>query len=153
MGIIENKEQPPYPFDYKDTPLFCEVDNCIIQFKDIALIFAEDYYSRVITRSRGSHLVRRSLKKWEQKLPPGHFFRIRRNVIVRVALIEWLVKLPEGCKVKINGFSKLERVSRSRLCRLSCFLKTLRCPNQHFLSSVSEFCEETPLQLPDLATP
>lgn len=51
---------------------------------DLSVIEAEENYSRVRLADGTAILVRRSLKAWEDLLPPTHFLRVHRTTIVNL---------------------------------------------------------------------
>lgn len=52
---------------------------------DLCAIEAEENYSLVHLADQSSILVRRSLKAWEEILPPTHFMRVHRTAIISLA--------------------------------------------------------------------
>jgi len=52
---------------------------------DLCAIEAEENYSLVHLADHSSILVRRSLKAWEEILPPTHFLRVHRTAIINLA--------------------------------------------------------------------
>jgi two-component system LytT family response regulator len=53
----------------------------------VSAIEAEENYSRVYLNDGETILVRRTLKAWMDILPPGHFVRVHRTMIVNLARI------------------------------------------------------------------
>ena len=57
---------------------------------------ADGEYSEIHPVGCSSGLIRKSLKRWEEDLPPEMFVRIHRNTIINLDFIEQVKKLPDG---------------------------------------------------------
>lgn len=75
-----------------------------VRVGDIAFIQAAGDYSEATLRTGQRHLLLKSMKEWEERLPEAHFARIHRSTIVNLDQVEsveapwtagWLVKLRE----------------------------------------------------------
>lgn len=55
-----------------------------VRVADLGVIEAEENYSRVRLADGAGLLVRRTLKAWEDLLPPAHFMRVHRAAIVNL---------------------------------------------------------------------
>lgn len=64
-----------------------------VEVRDIAVIQALGAYSRVSLRGQPSLVVLRSISDWELLLPPRHFVRIDRSLIVQPSLMRTTERL------------------------------------------------------------
>ena len=56
-----------------------------VALADIAVIEAEENYSKVLLGDGTRLLVRRTMKEWEETLPASHFARVHRGTIINLA--------------------------------------------------------------------
>jgi len=90
-----------------------------VEVRDIALIHALGAYSRVSLRGQGSLVVLRSISEWETLLPPGHFERIDRSLIVQPALLRTTERLSrDETLVTLDGVPARLRLGRAASLRL-----------------------------------
>lgn len=80
-------------------------------------------YSRVTALDQRQFVVRKSLNAWEEILDAACFFRINRNVIVRVRAIDRLED--GGAKLYLRQREGALEVSRRRAAELKALLKKL----------------------------
>ncbi len=71
--------------DVKDKPGFIAV-------KDIKYITAENQYTLLKLTNDRSFLIRRTIKSWEDSLPPQYFLRIHRSTIININFIAKMEK-------------------------------------------------------------
>lgn len=80
---------------------------------DLSAIEAEENYSLVHLADGSSVLVRRSLKAWEEMLPPAHFLRVHRTVIVNLArLTGYRRDAQKSISLQVHGLAKSMPVGR-----------------------------------------
>jgi two-component system LytT family response regulator len=85
-------------------------------------ITAEGDYSQIQSSDGERWLVLKSLREWERRLPPQHFARIHRSMIVNLACVERLEgALNRGYLVYLRGLASPVPMSRRR----ATILKTL----------------------------
>jgi two-component system LytT family response regulator len=88
----------------------------------VVRITAEGDYSQIHSSDGERWLVLKSLREWEQRLPPQHFARIHRSMIVNLACVERLESaFSRGYLVYLRGMSSPVPMSRRR----ATVLKTL----------------------------
>jgi two-component system LytT family response regulator len=80
---------------------------------DLSAIEAEENYSLVHLADSSSVLVRRSLKAWEEMLPPAHFMRVHRTVIVNLSrLTGYRRDAQKAISLQVHGLAKSMPVGR-----------------------------------------
>ncbi len=84
-----------------------------ILISTIEMITAARDYTTINTSDGGSYLILRSMKEWEDKLPPDHFIRIHRSYIVNINNIE-KIKRTSTSSALIYLKNHTEPVSMSR---------------------------------------
>jgi len=99
----------------RDDRLFLPVGRHRAFVKVVAIrsIVAEGDYSRLVLDDGRESLVLRSLREWEERLPPRHFLRIHRGAIVNldaIARVEGSVA--EGFTVHLHGADRPFAMSR-----------------------------------------
>ena len=79
------------PLDYEDH-LFLMLDSSMrfLKVNTIMNISAAGDYSEVFTEFGKKHLVLKSMKEWEDRLPKQHFCRIHRSTIINLNVVERL---------------------------------------------------------------
>ena len=88
----------------------------------VVSITAEGDYSQIQSSDGERWLVLKSLREWERRLPPQHFARIHRSMIVNLACIERLESaFNRGYLVYLRGLASPVSMSRRR----ATILKTL----------------------------
>jgi two-component system LytT family response regulator len=88
----------------------------------VVSITAEGDYSQIQSSDGERWLVLKSLREWEGRLPPQHFARIHRSMIVNLACVERLESgLNRGYLVYLRGLAGPVPMSRRR----ATILKTL----------------------------
>lgn len=90
--LLEYEEKPDTvwrKFEYEDR-LFIELGERakFLKINSIKCICADGDYSQVFTDDSKKHLVTKSLKEWEERLPEKYFVRIHRSTIVNLEFIE-----------------------------------------------------------------
>ncbi len=77
-------------------PFFC-YDTILVQtdagprfipLAEISAILSNGNYSDVILRCHRKYFTRRTMKAWEELLPPGQFFRVHRQSLVNLTCVE-----------------------------------------------------------------
>lgn len=95
----------------------------LVRVSSLIWIESADYYSRLHTAT-GSHLVRISLAKLEERLDPARFLRIHRRAIVSVDQVVAIEHLPKGAQVVVLTDGSRCRVSRARKASVDAVLLT-----------------------------
>jgi len=93
ISRLFDKEKKPAPFGqpYTFTDMISlNTGRCIkfIKAREIVSIHAVGDYSKVSMIYGKHELVYRTLKEWEQRLPPDYFIRVHRSVIVNMAELD-----------------------------------------------------------------
>ncbi len=85
-----------------------------VSVSELSAIEAEENYSLVRLADGSSVLVRRSLKAWEDILPPAQFIRVHRTVIVNLARLAAFRRDPQrAITLQINGLTEPVPVGRA----------------------------------------
>jgi two-component system LytT family response regulator len=85
----------------------------------ISAIFSNENYSDVVLQNGERLLTRRTMKSWEEQLPPTHFKRAHRQAIVSVAWIEGHRRdTRETAELRMTGVKESVPVSRNHLAAL-----------------------------------
>ena len=126
LALAEAGVVPPTPLRDPSPPLerlaVTKGDRTLlIEIDRIDWLEAADYYVRVHVGC-DRHLIRRSLKWFEQQLDPRRFVRVHRSAIVNVGRIEEIRHLGHGDNVVVLPGERLVSVSRSGREALSCLL-------------------------------
>jgi two-component system LytT family response regulator len=88
----------------------------------VVSITAEGDYSQIQSNDGARWLMLKSLREWERRLPPQHFARIHRSMIVNLACVERLESaFNRGYLVYLRGLASPVPMSRRR----ATILKTL----------------------------
>jgi two-component system LytT family response regulator len=114
---------PPPRLTFDDR-LFVEAHgrSRFLPVSSVVRITAEGDYSQIHSSDGVRWLVLKSLREWEQRLPPQHFARIHRSMIVNLACVERLESaFSRGYLVYLRGMSSPVPMSRRR----ATVLKTL----------------------------
>lgn len=91
-----------------------------LPIKDIKRISVAGNYSSIIDCKNQKFELKKSLKKWEEELPPNSFKRIHRAIIINANFIEKIENWDNyTIRIKLIGIDKPEEVSR----RYSAILK------------------------------
>jgi two-component system LytT family response regulator len=69
---------------------------CFVKVSSIDCILAEGDYTRVVVDGKSIGTVLKSMKEWEQELPPHDFYRIQRSTIVNCEHVVRLEKHETG---------------------------------------------------------
>jgi len=87
----ESDEQPLRELNYEDH-LFLLLDNSMrfLKVNTILHISAAGDYSEIFTNAGNKHLVLKSMKEWEDRLPHQHFCRIHRSTIINLNHVDRL---------------------------------------------------------------
>ena len=84
----------------------------IIKFEDIVLVSALKEYSKIVTKEGNKYIIRKSLKKWVDILPPISFLQIHRSTIININCVEKLIKAHESSyEVRMTGCPESFQVS------------------------------------------
>jgi two-component system LytT family response regulator len=87
---------PSRPTPRLDDQLLLKLDSAnarFVRLGDIRSISAAENYTEVVLTTGEKLFVRRTMKAWEDLLPPAVFGRVHRTVIVALAHIERIVRL------------------------------------------------------------
>lgn len=89
----KSKDEVPFSLNYQDRLFVLRGKNMVfLKIANIVYIEAEGDYTNVHT-SDGKHgLVLKSMKEWEDRLPPRYFCRIHRSSIVNLDWVERVEK-------------------------------------------------------------
>lgn len=80
---------------------------------EIIVVNSCENYSDVRMLGGDRVLVRRTMKAWEELLPPAHFLRVHRNHIVNLSLVARFEPLTEDAALlHLNGLPELVRARR-----------------------------------------
>ena len=100
----------------EDDFIFLKVNNVIkkVFIKNINMVLGENQYSRFYLINGKSHLIRKSLNKWETILPE-YFKRVNRSAIVNMNRIEEIEKSSSGKFLHIEGSSEKVKVTNTEI--------------------------------------
>lgn len=112
------------PFRADDTALIhTDAGARFVPLDLLAAIFSNENYSDVLLRTGERLLTRRTLKSWQDALPPAHFRRVHRQALVNLACIESHRRdTRETAKLRVTGVPDPVPVSRAFLPDLRPFL-------------------------------
>lgn len=101
-----------------------DAGNRFVRLAQIGAIFSNENYSDVKLHNGEHVLTRRTLKSWEDSLPPAQFRRVHRQVLVNLASIESHRRdTRETAELRITGVRAPVPVSRAYLPDLRDYLK------------------------------
>ncbi|MDI1247643.1 MAG: LytTR family DNA-binding domain-containing protein [Lacunisphaera sp.] len=111
--------QPP-AFRADDTVLVrTDAGDRFVPLARISAIFSNENYSDVILGTGERFLTRRTLKAWEELLPPAQFQRAHRQALVNLAAIEGHRRdTRETAALRVTGVKEHVPVSRNQLAGL-----------------------------------
>jgi len=95
--------------------IFLTVNNHyqFVKIGSIIKITSAGNYSEIYTSSKIKGLVFKSLKEWEERLPPNYFIRIHRGAIINIEFIEHLEEwFNYSYKVYLKGINEPLVISR-----------------------------------------
>lgn len=106
-------------------PIATDDGTRLVAFAEIAAIFAEQNYTAVWRNSGEHHLVRRTLKDWEETLPAAQFIRTARDSLVNLAHVVRVERRGEkgawlwvtGCVEPVRASNRQASVVRAALTR------------------------------------
>jgi two-component system, LytTR family, response regulator len=103
---------PPLRAD--DTVLVAaDTGNHFVPVAEIAAIFSNSNYSEVQLRGGKRLFTRRTMKTWEELLPPANFLRVHRHALVNLACIEQQSRAGrEALELRVTGVREPVGVSR-----------------------------------------
>jgi two-component system, LytTR family, response regulator len=110
----EKIETPLRKLEYEDR-IFLELGerSKFLKISSIKYISADGDYSQIFTSDGGQHLITKSLKEWEERLPEKYFVRIHRSTIINFEFIEkvegWFNR---SFQVFLNGVNEPFTISR-----------------------------------------
>jgi len=85
----------------------------VVRVRQIVCLRAARDSSEAVTADGRTTLVGRSLKEWEELLPPRHFLRVHRSTIVNVEHVERIEPwFKAGFRVRLRGLPDPVEVSR-----------------------------------------
>lgn len=87
LGVFQILEEPPLRKTEDSITVKKGPNSILIQTADLHWVAAEDYYSKLHTRS-GSYMLRQPLKVLIDRLPPDKFVQIHRSTIVNIDYIK-----------------------------------------------------------------
>ncbi|MDF3056251.1 MAG: two component transcriptional regulator, LytTR family [Rariglobus sp.] len=79
-----------------------------VRLTDIRLVASNENYSEVSLGVAGEHLlVRKTMKAWEEALPPAQFVRVHRQTIVNVAHVRAIDRVTEATShLRLDGIAE-----------------------------------------------
>lgn len=84
-----------------------------VSIENIAAVLSSENYTEVVLDSGERAIVRRTMKAWEDLLPPALFVRVHRTALVNIACIERVVReSDEHTSLTLRGAAKPVPVSR-----------------------------------------
>lgn len=99
----------------------------VVFVTDISGVEAQENYSRVHLVDGTATLIRRGMSEWEKVLPPQHFLRTHRSLIVNLQAIKKVVmEARDEISVLLAGFPEPVRLGRRAAMRLR---RAMRQPN------------------------
>jgi two-component system LytT family response regulator len=100
-----------------------------VKLADIVTLTSEDNYSMILLGDGSSLLVRETLSSWENRLPPTHFLRVHRQVIVNLLRIESFSHEDDRISLlRVTGAADPVRARREHWSELSTRLAALGRP-------------------------
>lgn len=115
LSLIETEPAATnLPFHRNDI-IFVKLTNSyhFIRLEDIIKIEAADDYSVVFLKNGDSHVVLKSMKEWETRLPLNTFSRIHRSTIINLDLVSKLEPwFNNSFKVYLKGLHEPVKMSR-----------------------------------------
>jgi two-component system LytT family response regulator len=102
------------PLEYDDR-VFVETSGRarFLTLDQLAAVRAADDYSELVTVDGDVLLVHRSMREWDARLPPRHFARIHRSMIVNLNHVERVDRtLNRGYLLRLRGTAEGVPVSR-----------------------------------------
>lgn len=86
-----------------------------IPVRSIQYIQAGGPYSEIFTEDGSKWMLLRSMKEWEERLPPGQFARIHRSTLVNLDFVERIEPLANySYRVSVRGKSQKQELAMSR---------------------------------------
>jgi two-component system LytT family response regulator len=112
----EARHQPERSLEYDDH-LFLAVNGCprFLKVRSIKYIAAAGPYSEIHASGGEKAFVLKSLKEWEERLPPKQFVRIHRSTIINVEFVERVEKWFNN-SYRVYLQSQKEPLAMSRRC-------------------------------------
>lgn len=100
-----------------------------VRLADIVTLTSEDNYSMLLLGDGSSLLVRETLSSWETRLPPTHFLRVHRQVIVNLLRIEGFSHEDDRISLlRVTGANEPVRARREHWQELTSRLTALGRP-------------------------
>lgn len=123
-GALRAASAPPPAWCGDDTVLVrTDAGDRFVPLAQISAIFSNENYSDVLLRNGERLLTRRTLKSWEDALPPEHFKRAHRQALVNLAAIENHRRdTRETAELRVAGVREPVPVSRNHLPELRAHL-------------------------------
>lgn len=128
VRVRKNRSMTPKPSVFPESPFMAD-DRIFIKTDEeqrfvsinsiIAVVSGGGNYSTLFLENNDRHLIRRSLKEWEDILPDTTFIRIHRSTIVNLNRIDRLVNEKNGrYSVHMSGSNGSFEVSRREVSKL-----------------------------------
>jgi two-component system, LytTR family, response regulator len=101
-------------YDYEDRVLITDLKSAkFITINDITAIYAIGNYSKLLLSNGEKHVIYKTLKEWNSRLPYKKFVRIHRSTIVNIEYIERLEKWFNcSFKIYVKGITNPFNVSK-----------------------------------------
>jgi len=91
-----------------------------VRLEDIRFVASRENYTELAIGARGERLlVRKTMKVWEDSLPPSYFVRVHRQMIVNLAHVQQIVRVSDATsELRLAGVSEPVAVSYRYLADL-----------------------------------
>ena len=98
-----------------------------LKLSEVKALLAHGEYSNVYWGQDSHLLFRKSLKQWEQELPPGQFVRVHRQAIVNLAFLDFVEKNAAGkLQIHLREFKEVIPVSQRETAAFNRALKAFQ---------------------------
>lgn len=116
------------PFRIDDAVLVrTDFGDRFVPLAQISAVLSNENYSEIILRDGERLLTRRTMKAWEEMLPPAQFQRVHRQALVNLAAVESHRRdTRETLELRIAGLREPVAVSRANLPTLRPLLESRR---------------------------
>ena len=117
-----------HPLASDDTVLIStDAGDRFVSVADIAAVLSNGNYSDAHLRNGSRLFTRRTMKTWEELLPPEHFLRVHRQALVNLACVERHSRAGrEGLELQVTGMREPVPVSRHCAAALLARFGTVR---------------------------
>jgi two-component system, LytTR family, response regulator len=85
-----------------------------IPVNSILYISVEKHYSKIFVENNKQYIIKKALSRWEQIVPPDHFIRIHRSVLVNMNKIKEVKRINNNlCNVYLYNSDKILELTRN----------------------------------------